>query len=315
MFMSGITIPYSLGKFLNGTSKTKLYFHLAKRFIILWILGMVIQGNLLGFDPTHIYLYSNVLQAIALGYIFSAIIFLHFKWKAQLLIAITLLVMYWGAMEFITIGEYGGGNYSPQRNLAEYIERIVLGRFRDCADVVDGEVVFNPAITYTWVLSSLNFIVSVLTGVFAGEMIRSQIKEQKKMWYLVIIGILCICLGYGVSLLGQPIIKHIWTSSYTLVTTGICYLLLSMFYYWIDFKGHNRHLTILKLYGLNSITAYVLCEVPNFTDRFTIISNFIFQYLEPYLNNYYHVLITTSNSLIIMLLLFIMYKKNIFLRA
>lgn len=32
-------------------------------------------------------------------------------------------------MKFISIDGYGGGNYTPEDNLAEWIDRTVLGRF------------------------------------------------------------------------------------------------------------------------------------------------------------------------------------------
>lgn len=40
--------------------------------------GMIVQGNLLGLDSSHIYLYSNTLQSIAVGYFIAAVIQLHF---------------------------------------------------------------------------------------------------------------------------------------------------------------------------------------------------------------------------------------------
>ena len=44
----------------------------------------------------------------------------------------------------------------------------------------------------------------------------------------------------------------------------IAFLLMALFYYWIDYKGHSRGLNWLKIYGMNSITAYLLGEVVNF---------------------------------------------------
>ena len=39
---------------------------------------------------------------------------------------------------------------------------------------------------------------------------------------------------------------------------------MALFYYWIDCKGHDWGLNWLKIYGMNSITAYLLGEVVNF---------------------------------------------------
>ena len=83
MFMSGVTIPYSMNKYREGAPRSGFYRRLAKRIILLWIFGMMVQGNLLGLDPHKIYFFSNTLQAIAVGYLFAALIFLFFRWKAQ----------------------------------------------------------------------------------------------------------------------------------------------------------------------------------------------------------------------------------------
>ena len=139
MFMAGVAIPYSLGKYREEKIKiSNLYWRLGKRVLLLWIFGMMVQGNLMALDPDRIYLFTNTLQAIAVGYFFSVIIYMHTSWKTQIGIAVALLLTFWGAMEFITIGGYGGGDYTPHGNLAEGIDMMVLGRFRDTAQVIDG---------------------------------------------------------------------------------------------------------------------------------------------------------------------------------
>ena len=310
MFMSGVTIPYSLAKYRNGADKRDLWRRLAKRIVLLWIFGMMVQGNLLGLDPDRIYFFSNTLQAIAVGYLFAAIIFLNTRWKTQIGIGIALLLAFWGAMEFISIGSYGGGDYTPQGNLAELIDRTVLGRFRDGARMVDGEVVFHPDYTYTWILSSLNFVVTVMTGVFAGMLLKSKLSEKKKLLVLLLGGLGMVALGWLFSPF-HPVIKHIWTSSMTLLSSGYCFLLLLVFYYWIDYRGHNRHLTFLKVYGMNSITAYVVSHVVNFSS----LSGSLLFGLERYTGNWYPPIIVAANAVILYFILSYMYKKKIFLRV
>ncbi len=311
MFMAGVAIPYSLSKYKEaGASRKSLYWRLGKRVLLLWLFGMMVQGNLLALDPQHIYLFTNTLQAIAVGYFFTAIIFLHTGWKTQTGICVALLLAFWGAMEWVTIGGFGGGDYTPHGNLAEGIDSIVLGRFRDTAQVVDGKVVVNPHYTYTWLLSSLNFIVTVLTGVLAGEALRSTLKQGKKVALLLGTGLALVALGWTWDLV-HPVIKHIWTGSMVFVSSGYCFLLMGLFYWWIDCRGHNKHLTFLKVYGMNSITAYVVSHVISFKS----ISKSMFFGLEQYIGDYYGVLIQFSNCVILFLILYIMYKNRIFLRV
>ena len=343
MFMAGVAIPFALGKYKKplsptlpqmGGSRRQLYFRLGKRVLLLWIFGMMVQGNLMALDPDRIYFFTNTLQAIAVGYFFSAIIYLHTSWKTQIGIAVALLLTFWGAMEFITIGGYGGGDYTPHGNLAEGIDTMVLGRFRDTAQIIDGQVVVKASYTYTWILSSLNFVVTVLSGVLAGQILkkysplpapplgecsisngqsiksRPQRGSREGAFLLLAIGIALVALGWTWDMV-HPVIKHIWTGSMVFVSSGYCFLLMGLFYLWIDCMGHNKHLTVLKVYGMNSITAYVVSHVISFKS----ISKSLFFGLEQYVGDYYQVIIQVSNVAILFIILYIMYRKKIFLRV
>ena len=311
MFMSGITIPFALSRYKESSDKSLVYKRIAKRVILLWIFGMMCQGNLLALDPNRIYLYSNTLQAIAMGYLISALFFLHTKIRTQIIGAIILLLGYWMMMEFIVIGNYGSGNYSPDGNLAEWIDRVVLGRFRDGASLVNGEVVFSEGYRYTWILSSLTFGVTAMSGTFAGYILKyKEWMPQKKLTYLFIIGASMVAMGW-IWVIWHPVIKKIWTSSMVLVSSGYCFLLMALFYYIIDYKGYRKYTGWLKVYGMNSIMAYMLSQCINFTS----VSQSIFRGLEQYIGSYYPLLITLSNIAIIYTILWWMYKKKIFLRV
>lgn len=312
MFMAGVSMPFALSRYREEPNKLPVYRRIIKRVLLLWIFGMICQGNLLGFDPDHIYLYSNTLQSIAMGYLIAAILFLHTGIKTQIGIAAGLLLAYWGAMEFITVNGYGGGDYTPDGNFAEWVDRVVLGRFRDAATVVNGEVVFAPRYRYTWILSSLNFGVTVLSGLFAGHILKNKGMEQKrKMFLLFALGAAMVIVGWLWGL-QHPVIKKIWTSSMVLVSSGYCFLLMGLFYYWIDYKGRRKYTTWLKVYGMNSIVAYMLAMTINFSS----IGGSLLGGLEQYVGvSYYKVLIAISNALIVYFILWVMYKRNIFLKV
>lgn len=310
LFMSGTSMPFALSRFKGVSDKKTLFRRLGKRILLLWIFGMMCQGNLLGFDPDRIYLYSNTLQSIAAGYLITAVLFLYTSRRTQIGVAVALLLVYWAAMQFITVGSYGGGNYTPEGNLAEWIDRTVLGRFRDGAKVVDGEVVFAPWYHYTWILSTLNFGVTVLTGLFAGYIAKDKTSDIHKLKLYFGAGAAMVAAGWLWGL-QMPVIKTIWTSSMVLVSSGYCFLLMGLFYYLIDYKGYNKNITWLKVYGMNSIVAYMLANVINFS----CLGQSLFYGLEQYLGNYYSFLISLSNVLVIYVILWLLYKRNIFLKV
>lgn len=310
LFMSGISMPFSLSRYKSISDKRPLLRRLAKRILLLWIFGMMCQGNLLALDPNTIYLYSNTLQAIATGYLITALLFLFTSRRTQIITAVVLLLVYWTAMQFITVDGYGGGNYTPQGNLAEWIDNTVLGRFRDTAQVIDGKVVVADWYHYTWILSSLNFGVTVLTGLFAGYIAKDKIEEKKKLKLYFGTGITMVIAGWLWNF-QMPIIKTIWTSSMVLVSSGYCFLLMGLFYYWIDYKGHRSGITWLKVYGMNSIVAYMLANVVNFR----CIGESLFYGLEQYMGSYYSFLMTLWNIGAVYVIIWFMYKRGIFLKV
>lgn len=310
LFMSGISMPFSLSRYKSISDKRPLLRRLAKRILLLWIFGMMCQGNLLALDPNTIYLYSNTLQAIATGYLITALLFLFTSRRTQIITAVVLLLVYWTAMQFITVDGYGGGNYTPQGNLAEWIDNTVLGRFRDTAQVIDGKVVVADWYHYTWILSSLNFGVTVLTGLFAGYIAKDKIEEKKKLKLYFGTGITMVIAGWLWNF-QMPVIKTIWTSSMVLVSSGYGFLLMGLFYYWIDYKGHRSGITWLKVYGMNSIVAYMLANVVNFR----CIGESLFYGLEQYMGSYYSFLMTLWNIGAVYVIIWFMYKRGIFLKV
>ena len=133
---------------------------------------------------------------------------------------------------------------------------------------------------------------------------------MKRLSYLIIIGISMVAVGW-IWDIWHPVIKKIWTSSMVLVSSGYCFLLMALFYYLIDYKGYCKYTTWLKVYGMNSIVAYMLAMCINFS----CISRSVFHGLAQYIGDYYQVLIALSNAAIIYFILWCLYKKQLFLRV
>ena len=311
LFMAGVAIPFSLSKYKNGGSKNSIYLRILRRVLLLWVLGAMCQGNLLSLDPQTLRFYSNTLQAIAAGYLIASMLYLHLNTQWQVVASVLLLLGYWVVMMFVRVGDYGGGNFTPEYNISEWIDRAVLGRWRDGVSwAEDGTWSFAPHYQYTWILSSMNFGVTVMTGLFAGTLLRSGLKSKQKAYYLLLIGSWMLFFGWlwGFQL---PIIKKLWTSSMTLFSSGLCFLLMSLFYYIIDHRGWSKGLGWLKFYGMNSILAYTLMCVVNFSS----VSNSLLRGMAQFTGDYYSVLITAANVTIVFFILMILYRRKIFLRV
>jgi len=120
-------------------------------------------------------------------------------------------------------------------------------------------------------ISTLPAVCTVLIGALAGHWLRSDRGGNRKAAGLVLAGL--VTLGAG-CLWGLvfPIIKIVWTSSYTLVAGGLSLMLLALFYWVIDVMGFRRWTFFFIVIGVNPITIYFLQRFVDFNG----ISEFFF---------------------------------------
>ena len=305
LFMSGMTIPFSMERYKQGGKPDgKFYLKLAKRFCLLFLLGWIVQGNLLDFNWKTFHPLANTLQAIAIGYVITALLFVHLDLKWQLVAGALLFAAYWIAFACT------GMNLDPQENIAMVIDKAVLGPHRNgVVWAADGSWSFSPKYQYTWILSGLNFAVTVLLGCLAAQMLKCERHTPAKRAALVALaGAGLIAAGLAISPL-FPIIKKIWSSSMTLFSGGICFLLIALTYYVVDVRGWHKGLDWLKIYGLNAITAYCIGEVVDFSS----VSASLLHGFSAF--TWYPVLLAVANGAILFGILLLMYKKGVFLKV
>ncbi len=305
LFMSGVTMPFSLPKYLSQNSHGVLWKRVIKRVLMLFAFGILVQGNILSLDPTRIYLYSNTLQAIAIGYLLTVPIMLYLKPRTQIVAIAALLILYTAPMLLF-------GDWSREGNFAAIVDKAILGRWRDGSYLAeDGSWQFAAWYDYTWLWSSLTFCCTVAMGSLAGGIIRrGNDNRERTAMILVAVGAALIAAGWLWGL-WHPIIKRIWSGSMTLFSGGWCFLLLGVFYWWIDVKGHKRGTKWLLYYGCNAIAAYLIGEIINFR----CIAHSLLRGTEQFLGDWYQVLLTACNSLILFLILALLYRNKIFLKV
>jgi len=297
LFIVGAAMPFSFNKRLaKGSSKKQIYFHIARRVIILWVLGMMVQGNLLSYDLSKLKIYSNTLQAIAAGYLFASIIILQFKIRWQLVTTGGLLLLFWALMEWVPVPGYGAGVLTEEGNLAIYIDNLVLGRFSDGS-------------SYTWVLSSITFTTTVMLGTTAGHLLGSQKTPAVKTLGLFTAGISSLLLGM-VWDIWFPIIKHLWTSSFVLFSGGLCYLLLAVFYLVIDVWGFKKWAFGFVVIGMNAIAVYTATRMFDFRK----IADVFVGGLTERLGNCNDLIRAVIALAIVWLILYWMYRKKTFIK-
>jgi predicted acyltransferase len=300
LFIVGTAMPFSFASRLDaGATKSQLYAKMLRRVVVLFILGMMVQGNLLEFDLSTLHLYANTLQAIAVGYLIAGVVMLNAGVLGQLVFTAIMLVGYWLLLTRVPFGIHPAGTLLPNANVAMAVDEFVLGRFRD-------------GTTYTWILSGMTFAASVLLGVQSGHVLQSRLSAAVKFILLTVIGLLCLAGGWAwAEQLGFPIIKHIWTSSMVLWAAGWSFLLLAVFYLLIDVLRWSRWALAFVVIGANAITMYVAYHFVPFRE----IAEGLVGGLARHMYRGGPILIELTAVLLIWLAAWHMYRQRIFVRV
>lgn len=131
LFLVGAVIPFSWSKRIQqNTGQSAIYLKLLKRFVVLFVLGWIVQGNLLALDATKFRIFSNTLQAIAVGYLFSSLAYIHLKKKWLYVMFAACLVLYALILTVPIVPGMGRSVLLPDRNFAIYFDRLVFRAIR-----------------------------------------------------------------------------------------------------------------------------------------------------------------------------------------
>jgi len=298
LFVVGVVMPFSFNKRLaRGDSKRQLYFHIVKRTLILFVLGMIAQGHLLAYDLSKLRIYSNTLQAIAAGYLIAAIIMLNMRIVWQVVTTAALLLLFWALMMLVPVPGHKAGVLTSEGNLAIYLDKLILGRFQD-------------GTSYTWILSSMTFGCTVMLGAMAGHLLRSEKRGRAKTLWLLAAAAACLVLGL-IWDIWFPIIKHLWTSSFVLFSAGLCYLLLALFYLIIDVGGFKKWAFGFVVIGTNAIAVYMATRVFDFRR----IGGIFVGGLDRWCGNWNPFIHAVAGLAVIWLILWWMYRKKAFIKV
>ena len=113
--------------------------------------------------------------------------------------------------------------------------------------------------------ATLNFVPSLATmifGLLVGGLLRGGRSDKEKLLWLVGAGVVGLAVGLALDALGVcPIVKRIWTPSWTLFSTGWTCLFLAGFYGLIDLLRWQAWSFPLRVVGMNSIAMYCMFQL------------------------------------------------------
>lgn len=323
-FLVGAAMPFSLMKRrANGESFQRLLAHAIYRSVVLMLLGIFLRS----LERQHTYwTFEDTLTQIGLGYTFLFLLAFA-SLRTQIVVFVTILVAFWGAFalyplpgpdfDYTKVGVpanwphlYSGflAHFNKNSNLSWAFDTWFLNLFPR-----ERPFLYNSG---GW--STLSFIPTLATmmlGLWAGRWLQSARTTVEKLKGLVISGVALTFAGLVLQWLHiNPIVKRIWTSSYTLYSGGLILLILAGFYAAIEWKGWRKWSFPLLVIGANSIAIYVMSwTIEHF------ISSALVRHLGPapfaVLGPPFEPVLRGLGVLIVFwLILYWMYRRKIFLR-
>ncbi len=323
-FLVGVALPFSLAsRTARGQSRSQMTLHAVWRALVLILLGVFLRS--IG-QPQTYWTFEDTLSQIGFGYI--ALFLLGFRpAREQWISFATILVGYWAAFalyplpgpdfDYAKVGVPNdwphlmtgfAAHWNKNSNLAWAFDTWFLNLFPR-----QKPFDFNTG-GYT-TLAFIPTLATMILGAIAGGVIRSQRAPWLKVKWLALAGVIGLVAGAALGWLGIcPVVKRIWTPSWTLYSGGWCFLLMAGFYMVVDLWGRKRWSFPLLVIGMNSIAAYCTAHLfDSFIGKSltTHLGASTFRVFGPA----YEPLLRGALILFVMwLLLFWMYRRKLFLR-
>lgn len=247
LWIVGVAVPLSIGRRLEmGEPRSAAVWRIVRRSIILVGLGLALNG-FPHYDLSTIRI-PGVLQRIGVCYLAASMIFLFTSPRGQALAIAGLLGGYWLLMAFMPVPGWGHGIFAEHGNFSEYVDSLVLGKH-----------MWRETKTYDpeGIISTLPAIATVLFGIMAGHLLRSEKTPAQKVEALLLSGASLIVAGLVMNH-WLPINKKLWTTSYSVFMAGMATTLFGICYWLVDVRGRRAWARPFAIYGMNAITVFVL---------------------------------------------------------
>ena len=255
LWIVGVAIAFSFAKRVDQKiNRTEILTHIFWRSLILFAIGLFIDGFPFGLTNAHAFSWSTIripgiLQRIGVCYFISSIIVLYAKISWQIAWTILFLISAWILAKTIPVPDFGVGVLEMKGSLFWYLDSILLHGHTWAKAPVPG---FDPE----GILSSLPAIATTLFGVLTGHLLLSKKDATKKVIWMLIFGVTFIFLGL---LMNNwiPINKNIWTPSFAVFTSGMALTIFAGCYWLVDIKKYQKLFKPCQIFGTNALTSFV----------------------------------------------------------
>lgn len=256
LFIVGVAITLALGKRVEQNGVTPdVYVKIFRRSALIFLLGLFLatfpfynfsKGEWLDLSTVRI---MGVLQRIAVCYLVAALIFVNTNWKQQAIIALALMLVYWGLMTLIPVPGCEVTTFNDKAcNLAAYLDRTIIGE----GHIWRSAKVYDPE----GLLSTIPAIATTIAGILCGHWLRQKKEDNDKVASMFFFGVVLVTIGWMWNF-WFPINKSLWTSSYVVFTAGMALCFLGFCYWLIDIKGYRSWTKPFVIFGVNALALFV----------------------------------------------------------
>jgi predicted acyltransferase len=234
VFMVGVAMPFALARRKElGANFSQILRHVSWRSLKLILLSQILEWIARGKLQFQLH---TALSQIAFTYFLTFLIVqLRFRWQAM--VAGLILAGHW-ALFVLFPGPDGA--FSRMQNIGAVIDRALFG-YND----PDGYVMIH----------FLGSTVTCLFGVWTGALLRTQRTPAEKAKVLALAAGAGLVGGKALALV-NPMIKRLWTASFTLYSAGWVLLIMLLFILLIDVWGKKKWAFPFVVVGMNSIFVY-----------------------------------------------------------
>lgn len=244
LFAVGVSIVLSLSRTARSGVAVAVYAKILRRAVLLYGVGLLLVGFPY-YEPARWPL-TGVLQSIAVCYLMASLLYLHTRWRMQVLAVVLLCIGHWLVLTRVPVPGFAAGDLSLQGNFAGYLDRHLLG-----AHILSWDGYNDPS----GLLATLSGVATVLIGVLAGQWLCGAKPFDVRLRGLLAAGAALIFLGLTWNAV-LPINKTLWTGSFVAFSAGTALVTLALLYLLVQRHGLGRWFKPLEVFGVNAILLY-----------------------------------------------------------
>jgi len=314
IFIAGAAFPFSCAKQReNGASTVRVLWKIFRRLLLLVLLGMVYE-RFFG-AAARPFRFGSVLARIGIAGAAASVLYVFFRVRTRVAIAVAILVGYWGLTVFMGAPDHpGASHFSPEGNIAVYVDRTFLSPWSRLSPGTAALPFDNQGL-----LSTVAAVVTAMLGMFTGEYVRAtrgRVSGDMQTAILLAAAAMLAVAGCAIAwCFGNysfPFSKVLWSPSFTLVVGAYSVAAFAVFYWLIDVRGVWRRTMFFRVIGLNAITIYLAQPLLSLSTLNTNLFGRLAGWFTP---AWGAVFLGATYMLVCWLLLYVMYRKNIFLKV